>query len=154
MTGKWQWGGSARAGVTGLGLALFGLGCAKPTPCTNVITDDARSPNGRLKAVVFVRRCPDNGQRTTEISILRRDEALPDGNGNVYAGDGPVAVKVGWQTDTKLSVYSLADLTRAGTRLEKAGDIAVEYEQMMETTLLPPLDAPPSPPPAPEGDRR
>ena len=117
------------------------VGCIKSRPCENVIREEDPSPSGRFKAVVFERRCPDVGQRTTQISILKRDGSLADGNGNIFAGDEPILVKVGWQGNGKLIVYSLADLSK-GTRLMKAGDIAIEYEQMMETYLLAPLDTP------------
>jgi hypothetical protein len=124
-----------------MGCLCLGVGCIKSRPCENVIREENPSPNGRFKAVVFERRCPDLGERTTQISILKRNGSLTDGNGNIFAGDEPIRVKVGWQGDGKLVVYSLGDLAK-GTRLMKAGNIAIEYEQMMETDLLPPLDLP------------
>jgi hypothetical protein len=124
-----------------VGCLCLVAGCIKSRPCVNIIREEDPSPSGRFKAVVFERRCPDMGQRTTQISILKGDGSLADGNGNIFAGDEPILVKVGWQGNGKLIVYSLADLSKA-TRLMKAGDIVIEYEQMMETYLLPPLNTP------------
>jgi len=124
-----------------MGCLCLHAGCIKSRPCENLVREEDPSPDGRFKAVVFERRCPDVGRRATQVSILKRDGPLADGNGNIFAADEPILVKVGWQGNRKLVVYSLADLTK-GTRLTKAGDIAIEYEQMMETYLLAPLDAP------------
>ena len=129
-------------------LALFD--CAKSTPCENVVLEEAPAPGGRLKAVVFERRCPDNGQRSTQISILKRDEKLPDGNGNIFAADAATSLKVRWPSEKKLSIYGLGDLTKA-TRLEKAGDVTIEYVQMMDLELTGPLDVPAGPGATPYG---
>ncbi|HEY0791307.1 MAG TPA: hypothetical protein VGD78_09610 [Chthoniobacterales bacterium] len=137
-----DWKGKRTLQTLGLmGCLCLEVGCVRSRPCENLVREEDPSPDGRVKAVVFERRCPDLGQRTTQISILKRDGSLGNGNGNIFAADEPILVKVGWQGNGKLVVYSLADLTK-GTRLVKAGDIAIEYEQMMETDLLAPLDSP------------
>ena len=52
-------------------------------PCRNVKTSEEISPNGQLKALTFRRLCPEEHSITTHVSMLRADETLPDGNGNV-----------------------------------------------------------------------
>jgi hypothetical protein len=82
---------------------------------------------------------------TTDISIVGGDEALPDRNGNVYATDRDIAVRVAWLTDNRLAVYSFADLSK-GNRLEQAGNVSIEYSRVMEADLLPPpAESSPSP---------
>jgi hypothetical protein len=120
----------------------------RPEPCANHVRSEATSPDGRQRAIVFQRICPADGSVSTDVSILGAAEALPDGNGNVYATDRDIAVRVAWLTENRLAVYSFADLSK-GTRLDQAGNVAIEYSQAMETDLLPPQrESSPSPAPS------
>lgn len=129
------------------GLLLVGCSSKKPAPCSNQVRAEATSPSGHQRAIVFLRRCPADGSVSTDISILGIDEALPDVNGNVYATDREIAVRVAWLTENRLGVYSFADLSK-GTRIEHAGNVTIEYSQAMEADLLPPQrQSSPSPTP-------
>jgi len=70
--------------------------CHEAGRCRNVVTSEALSPNGQLKALTFRRLCPEQHSITTHVSILPSSEALPDGNGNVFAYDDEIAIRVAW----------------------------------------------------------
>jgi hypothetical protein len=103
-----------------------------------VTTSEALSPNGQLKALTFRRLCPEQHSITTHVSILPSNEALPDGNGNVFAYDNEIAIRVAWLNDKKLAVYTYADPAKA-TRIERAGKVTIEYSQIVETYLVSPI---------------
>jgi hypothetical protein len=112
-------------------------GCYKPEPCRNEIGSTAPSPNGKLKAVVFKRVCPYEQTVSSEISILRATEGLPDGNGNIFAYSEYTPIRVAWVRDDRLAVYTYGNLSKA-TKIEKMGNITVEYSEIMETDLVRP----------------
>jgi hypothetical protein len=112
--------------------------CHAPELCRNVTTSEAVSPNGRLKALTFRRLCPEQHSISTHVSIVRANEDLPDGNGNVFAYDNEIAIRVAWLNDEKLAVYTYADPAK-GTRIEHAGNVAIEYSRIVETYLLSPV---------------
>jgi hypothetical protein len=62
---------------------------------------------------------------------------LPDGNGNVFAYDNEIGVRVAWLNDSRLGVYTFADPAK-GRKIEHAGKVTVEYSMAVETTLVPP----------------
>ena len=108
-----------------------------PRPCQNVTTSEDVSPNGQLKAVAYRRLCPEEHSITTHVSIIRADEALPDGNGNVFAYDNEIAVRATWLSDKRLAIYTYADPSK-GTRITRAGNVSVEYSRIVETYLVTP----------------
>jgi hypothetical protein len=111
--------------------------CHETERCRNVTTSEAISPDGQLKALTFRRLCPEQHSITTHVSILRSNEALPDGNGNVFAYDNEIAIRVAWLNDEKLAVYTYADPAK-GTRIERAGKVAIAYSRIVETYLVSP----------------
>ena len=112
--------------------------CHGPERCRNLTTSEAISPNGRLKALTFRRLCPEQHSISTHVSILEANEELPDGNGNVFAYDNEIAIRVSWLNDQKLAVYTYADPAK-GTRIEHAGNVAIEYSRIVETYLVSPI---------------
>lgn len=152
------------ARISGRCLSLFSLSlllsCSRQLqPCRNVTTSEEISPNGQLKAVTFRRLCPEEHSITTDVSIIRAKETLPDGNGNVFGYDNEVAIRVAWLSDSRLAVYTYADPAKA-TRIERAGNVTIEYSRIIETALVPPIpdsvstgsatpDASPEPTPTP-----
>ena len=111
-----------------------------PQPCQNVATSEDVSPNGQLKAVAFRRVCPEEHSITTNVSIIRADEKLPDGNGNVFAYDNEIAVRATWLSDSRLAIYTYADPAK-GTRLTQVGKVSIEYSKIVETYLVTPHSA-------------
>jgi hypothetical protein len=118
--------------------------CHEPARCRNVITSEEISPDGQLKAIVFRRICPEEHSIATHVSILAAKEGLPDSNGNVFADGNEIAVRVAWLSESRLAVYTYADLAKA-TKIERAGKVTVEYSTAVETALIPPIpDSSPS----------
>src|SRR3984893_14984188 len=110
--------------------------CHEVRPCRNVTASQEISPDGRLKAVTFRRLCPEEHSITTHVSIIRANEALPDGNGNVFGYDNEIAIRVSWLSDSRLAVYTYVDPAGA-TKIELAGHVSIVYSRIIETTLVP-----------------
>jgi|GEM_PF-1798864 hypothetical protein len=124
--------------------------CSRPSvPCTNVVSSEEISPNGKFKAVVFHRSCQEwvGSTLTTNVSILRVNEHPGDGNGNVMSYKGDVGVRAGWLSDQRLAIYSFADLSDA-TRLATVGGVSIEYPKMMDADIVRPAPPVPSASPA------
>ena len=124
-----------------LSLISFSLqltSCHERQPCRNVTTSEEISPNGQAKAVTFRRFCPEEHSITTHVSVIRTNEALPDGNGNVFADNSEIAIRVSWLSDSRLAVYTYADPAKA-TKIERAGNVSIEYFKIIETALVPPV---------------
>jgi hypothetical protein len=119
-------------------LSLQLTSCHERQRCRNVTTSEEISPNGQVKAITFRRLCPEEHSITTHVSVIRTNEELPDGNGNVFADDGEVAIRVSWLSDVRLAVYTYADPGKA-TKIERAGNVSIEYFKIIETALVPPL---------------
>jgi hypothetical protein len=66
---------------------------------------EAKSPNGKLKAVVFDRGCGTPIDSSEHVSILSSSASLPSGRGNVFiAGDENQAVSVDAKQTNKIKV--------------------------------------------------
>jgi hypothetical protein len=115
--------------------------CHEPQRCRNVTTSDEDSPNGLLKAVTFRRLCPEEHSITTHVSIIRANETLPDGNGNVFGYENEIAIRVSWLSNTRLAVYTYADPGNA-TKIDRAGNVSIEYTRIIETALVPAFPSP------------
>ena len=116
-------------------------------PCTNQVSSEEASPDGKFKALVFHRSCQEwvGSTITTNVSILRADENPGDGNGNVLSYKGNIGVRAGWLSGQRLAIYSFADLSDA-TRLETLGGVSIEYPKMIDADIVRP--APSVSPPA------
>lgn len=121
-----------------ISLSLLLVCCHDRQRCRNVTTSEEISPNGQSKAITFRRLCPEEHAITTHVSILRANETLPDENGNVFAYDNEIAIRASWLSNSRLAVYAYADLAKA-TKIERAGNVTVEYFKIIETALVPPL---------------
>jgi hypothetical protein len=116
-------------------VVLF-AGCSrKPEPCRTAIRSQERSPDGRLKAVVFLRKCPDELFFTTNVSILPVDQSLPDATGNTVVCPDALAVRVRWQAADRLVVLSFSDLANA-TKQEKVQNVSIEYPRVLNPDLF------------------
>jgi hypothetical protein len=120
-----------------LSVGLLLSSCHKLEPCRNVTISETTSPNGQLKAVTFQRLCPEDHSISTHLSIIRSNESLPDGNGNVFGYDGEIAIRLTWWSDLRLTVYTYADPAKA-TKIEHAGNVSIEYSRIVETYLISP----------------
>ena len=133
--------------VTAFCLLISVTGCSrKPEPCRTAIRSQERSPNGKLKAVVYLRKCPDEVLFTTNVSILPIDQSLPDDTGNTVVCPDALAVRVRWQGNNQLTVLSFSDLSKA-TKLQQVGNVSVDYPAVTNPDLF----APPPTEEAPDG---
>jgi hypothetical protein len=125
-------------------------GCSrKPEPCRTAIRSQERSPNGHLKAVVYLRKCPDEVLFTTNVSILPIDQAVPDDTGNTVVCPDALALRVRWQGNSQLTVLSFSDLSKA-TKQKQVGNVSVDYPEVTNPDLFqpPPSEEPASSPPS------
>jgi hypothetical protein len=79
--------------------------------CQNTVESESISPSHRWKAVVFVRNCGALDADTTHVSVLKVDELLANGPGNVFSLQGKAADKsrplatVRWTPSNQLLVF-------------------------------------------------
>jgi len=80
--------------------------------CTNQVASETFSPNGLMKAVVFIRDCQARG-RNAHVSVLHAFRVLPEGPGNTFVGEAGLGrsedgdrsgIQVNWLSDGELSV--------------------------------------------------
>jgi hypothetical protein len=113
-------------------------GCSKkPEPCRTAIRSQERSPNGKFKAVVYLRKCPDEVLFTTNVSILPIDQSVPDETGNTVVCLDALAVRVRWQGNNQLTVLSFSDLSKA-TKQKQVGDVSIDYPEVTNPDLFAP----------------
>lgn len=83
--------------------------------CRNEVLKELASPSGKMKAVIFQRDCGATTGFSTQVSVLSKDEKLPDEGGNVFVADtnhgeapsgqggGPV-VEASWVSENELLI--------------------------------------------------
>jgi hypothetical protein len=138
--------------ITAFCVLIAVTGCSrKPEPCRTAIRSQERSPNGQFKAVVYLRKCPDEVLFTTNVSILPIDQPVPDDTGNTVVCPDALAVRVRWQGNNQLTVLSFSDLSKA-TKQKRVGNVSIDYPEVTNPDLFqpPPSEEPASsPPPTP-----
>jgi hypothetical protein len=124
--------------IIALSVLITIAGCSrKPEPCRTAIRSQERSPNGQLKAVVYLRKCPDEVLFTTNVSILPIDQSVPDDTGNTVICPDALAVRVRWQSNNQLTVLSFSDLSKA-TKQKRVGNVSVDYPAVTNPDLFRP----------------
>jgi hypothetical protein len=105
--------------------------------CANQVLDTIPSPDGRFKAVVFLRACGQPARFSTQVSILKRNRPLANVAGNVFmcagsyglspAGPGGRRVAATWEAKDLLVIHypSEAEVFAAKTAQKR---IRVRYE--------------------------
>ena len=107
------------------------------TLCANQVVDTIESPDGKFKAVVFVRACSQPARFSTQVSILRNDRSLTNVAGNVFMcagsygrssrGAGGSRVTANWEAKDLLVIrYPLEAEVLAAKPARKR--IRVRYE--------------------------
>jgi len=71
--------------------------------CQNKIVSELPSPNGQLKAVIFVREVAGSDGTSSQLSVLPAGDTLPNNNGNLLSHDEQ-RVHAEWQGDSTLLV--------------------------------------------------
>ena len=78
--------------------------------CQNEIKRQIKSPDGKLKAVVFSRDCGATASPSTQVSLLKAEEQLPNEAGNIFVIDDDhsdavsLDVSVRWDGDRKMEI--------------------------------------------------
>ncbi len=78
------------------------------SPCENELVGEHPSPDGQYKAVLFVRDCGATTGFSTQVSLLRSNEQVKSGSGNLFIADtdhgkvpsnlkGGLEVRIGWK---------------------------------------------------------
>jgi hypothetical protein len=113
--------------------------CGCGHSCDYAVVSEAKSPDGKLKAVVFHRGCGSNPIDSSEqISILSSSTSSPSGRGNVFiAGDEnhttpanlkhPTEIKANWESNSSL-VISYPQNIQVSLKKPSAAGVAVRYE--------------------------
>jgi hypothetical protein len=71
--------------------------------CANKIVRELPSPNGQLKAVIFLRDCGGADGTSSQLSVLASGDTLPNKNGNLLTQDEQ-RVQAEWQGESTLLV--------------------------------------------------
>ena len=107
--------------------------------CGNELLSETRSPDGKLKAIMFQRDCGATTGFSTQISILSVDEKLPNEGGNVFVADsdhgaapsgrggGPI-VEVHWLNESELLIKH-DSRARVFHSEQSLGRVKIRYER-------------------------
>jgi hypothetical protein len=124
--------------ILALSVLITVAGCSrKPEPCRTAIRSQERSPNGQLKAVVYLRKCPYEVLFTTNVSILPIDQSVPDDTGNTVVCPDALAIRVRWQSNNQLTVLSFSDLSKAAKQ-QRVGNVSIDYPAVTNPDLFRP----------------
>ncbi len=124
--------------------AAAASGCTNEL-CRNTIVRRLTSPDGALEAVLFERNCGATTDFSTQVSVIRTGDELPDSRGNLFVADrdpgkapaarwGGPTTEVEWEDGRRLVVrYSVeARVFRQDTIIEVAGHtVQVAYERTL-----------------------
>lgn len=106
-----------RGSLTAAAIAFAGYGYFFNSDlCANDIISEYPSPDGQRKLVVFERDCGATTRCSTQASILPIDQALDNGNGNVFIADdnrgaapsgpgGGPALRVAWRNAHAIQLF-------------------------------------------------
>lgn len=66
-----------------------------------------RSPDGKREAVLYRRSHKRGGGYTTDVTIIKAGEALPNRPGKAFIAEGEAAIQTRWLDDTHLMITDL-----------------------------------------------
>ena len=112
------------------------------SPCKNELVAEHRSPNGKYKAVIFVRDCGATTGFSTQVSILRSNGQLKNGKGNLFIADtdhgkipsnpkGSLEVRIVWDGSKDINIFHHQN-TRVFKAEKKVNGINVNYKSLKE----------------------
>lgn len=82
------------------------------------------SPNGELQAVLFRRNCGATTAHSTQVTILKAGEKLPNAGGNAFVAEGEPPVIVRW-VDNKHLIIDEPEGTTVIFRPSQVSDIQI-----------------------------
>ncbi|MDO9472477.1 MAG: hypothetical protein Q7J28_05430 [Caulobacter sp.] len=115
---------------------VLGWGGGLAGGCRNTVVSTARSPDGRLDAVLFERNCGATTGFSTQVSIMSVGE-LPEVSGNIFVTDDDVPqgergkwggawADVQWFSERRLHVVH-APAARLLKSLDRFGEVDITY---------------------------
>jgi hypothetical protein len=115
-------------------MLMVSPGCS---PCDNEMVSEYLSPDGRMKAVVFIRSCGATTPIVTEMSIVPAHAGIPRGWANALTvSDDPehpiersteaIEVRLKWNSSDHLSVL-FPRAANIGKRAMSVDGVAIEY---------------------------
>jgi hypothetical protein len=109
--------------------------------CGNQVIEEVRSPNKKLKAIIFTRDCGATTGFSTQLSIIENDDQLENETGNTFIlsdkAKGPVfdnggsKIRVTWTDNNTLIVY-FDKTTYVGRQKAEVDDVKIHYELLVE----------------------
>jgi hypothetical protein len=106
--------------------------------CGNEVVSETKSPDAKLKVVVFERDCGATTNFSTQISIVRSNQSLPSGGGNLFIADdkhhaiplgskGTMEITVSWESNSSL-IVSYPQKAEVFLKKVNVAGVAVRYE--------------------------
>lgn len=98
--------------------------------CSNEIVQEATAPDGRSKAVVYLRNCGATVDYTSHITILDGNHELGKRRGNVWQAGGSSAwdaIDIIWRDNSTLEVYHQIPAERVHVKKERVSDYEVVF---------------------------
>ena len=106
--------------------------------CRNEVLKDLASPGGKMRAVIFQRDCGGTTGFSTQVSVLAKDDELPDEGGNVFVADtnrgedpsgqgGGSVVEASWVSENGLLIKH-DSRARTFQHEQSLGNVTILYE--------------------------
>lgn len=123
-------GGSNKEDTVKRGVCIFlvsivVLFSACENPNNNQIVKETVSPNGKYKAVCFIRDLGATTKASNQLSIFSKDDALGDVSGNVCVAYGDI--KATWESDAMLNV-AIENCEEIFEKKSQYGGIQIKYD--------------------------
>jgi len=112
------------------------------TKCENESVGEHTSPDGKYKAVLFVRDCGATTGFSTQVSLLRSNQNLKNESGNLFIADtdhgkipsdpkGGLEVRIVWKGSKDFYIFH-HESARVFKAEKKVKGINVEYKSLIE----------------------
>jgi hypothetical protein len=119
-----------------LGLCLTACAACGDS-CRNDVLSETKSPDNKLKVVVFERDCGTLTSFSTQVSIVSA-QAAPEGRGNLFVADdnnravpvgprGTIEIKLRWESSSSL-LLSYPKKAQVFMKKPEVAGVAVRYE--------------------------
>jgi hypothetical protein len=110
------------------GAAWMWLDYAVGGLCGNTVVEEAVSPSGMKRAILFERSCGATTGFSSQLSILAAKANFPNDGGNAFVAEGyPEGYELRWLDDSTLQVIGVKG--RVFKRESQVSGISVRYEE-------------------------
>jgi len=107
------------------------------SPCDYAVVSETKSPDAKLKVVVYEMDCGPSAGSSTQVSILSSSASSPSGHGNLFGASdnnhaaplgskGTIEIKVNWESNSSLSI-SYPKNAQVFLRKPHVAGVAVRY---------------------------